>query len=213
MEKAFAVAFEHIDKLSNTEIEDRTVYEFGVYKGDSLDFIMRYFSKKKVYPNCVYGFDSFEGLPEEKNDKHNYNAWIKGAFNASKDLSLTPDAAAIGIQQKLKNKFKYDNLSLIKTWFCNIKYDERMKVASLINIDCDTYTSTCEALTFLLTHNLIDEKSIIRFDDWGGTPEFLGGESKALSDVCEKFGFKYTIVHKIHYGGPHAKAVVMLNKI
>lgn len=212
MEKAFHVVFDKMNNLSKEEIEDRTVYEFGVYKGDSLDTIMQYFSKKG-FPKCVYGFDSFEGLPDEKNDKHNYVHWTKGAFNASKDLSMNPDVVALRIQERLRTKFKYDNLKLIKTWFSDIKYDEEMTMASFINIDCDTYTSTCEALTFLLTHNLIDEKSIIRFDDWGGTPEFLGGESKALADVCEKFGFKYSIIYKIHYGGPHAKAVVNLIKI
>lgn len=42
----------------NTKI-DGLIMEFGVYKADTLNFISKLFEQKQVY-----GFDSFQGLPE-----------------------------------------------------------------------------------------------------------------------------------------------------
>ena len=205
-EVAFTHAFGIVNKSPLLELS-----EFGVYTGGSLETIINSTNKKAF---SYLGFDSFEGLPQERNDRYNHKAWKKGDFNASKKLSKTPDEIASSLQRKYRNMTKKDNVYIQKTWFCDIIFNpEIMKKAIFVNIDCDTYTSTCESLDFLFKNDLVDEHTIFRFDDWGGTPEFLGGESKGLVDKCKEYNFKWEILMKKNYGGPHAKTVVKVAKI
>jgi len=52
--------WEVLDKaIKSITIEDGLVLEFGVFKGESLNYIA-----KKLPLNTVYGFDSFEELPD-----------------------------------------------------------------------------------------------------------------------------------------------------
>ena len=46
--------------IDQVVLEDGLFLEFGVYKGTSINFISSLIPDKKIY-----GFDSFEGLPEE----------------------------------------------------------------------------------------------------------------------------------------------------
>lgn len=72
----------------NTKI-DGLILEFGVYKADTLNFISKLFEQKQVY-----GFDSFQGLPE---------FWRDGFDSRSFAITTLP---------KVNN-----NVSLIEGWF------------------------------------------------------------------------------------------------
>ena len=50
--------------------------EFGVNNGVSINFISRFRDKGR----CVYGFDSFQGLPED---------WVKGKYNIVSKAKFT----------------------------------------------------------------------------------------------------------------------------
>ena len=41
-----------------------------------------------------------------------------------------------------------------------------MGIAALVNLDCDQYTSTLQALDFLFRNHLIAQNTVIRYDDW-----------------------------------------------
>jgi hypothetical protein len=90
--------------------------EFGVYKGDSINYIA-----SKI-DNQIHGFDSFEGLPEDWKD-----GFEKGYFKV-------PDLP------KVK-----ENVVLIKGWFSNTLptfIGKQMRNAAFAHIDCDLYSST-----------------------------------------------------------------------
>mgnify|MGYP000400761291 CR=1 FL=1 len=106
--------------------------EFGVASGNTINYISKFTNDK------VYGFDSFEGLPEKWRD-----SFDKGAFNRNGDLPKVNS-----------------NVELIKGWFDetlpNFIKNHNKKV-SFIHMDADLYSST---KCILNEHKQIDIKSI-----------------------------------------------------
>jgi len=129
--------------------------EFGVASGKTINYISEFTNEK------VYGFDSFEGLPEKWRDGYN-----KGAFNRN------------GILPKVNS-----NVELIKGWFnetlLNFIQTHDKKV-SFIHIDADLYSSTKYILDVL--KNYMDKDCIIIFDELVNYQGFDGdnGELRAF---------------------------------
>lgn len=129
--------------------------EFGVASGKTINYISS-FTKNKVY-----GFDSFEGLPEKWRD-----GFEKGAFDQGGNLPRVND-----------------NVVLLKGWFNATLpnfINKQNKKVSFIHIDCDLYSSTKYILDTLKDY--IDTDCIIVFDELVNYPGFDGdtGELKAL---------------------------------
>lgn len=140
--------------------------EFGVYKGKSINFM----AKKK--PNTVfYGFDSFEGLPEDWDMGNKVEK--KGHFN----FNGIPDVEK--------------NVVLIKGWFDNtIKKwkGQNDGQISFINIDSDLYSSA-KTILYELNDQIV-KNTVIRFDDLLDSPiarypKWVEGEWKALCEWCK----------------------------
>ena len=133
--------------------------EFGVYSGKTINYFAQFTDKN------VYGFDSFEGLPE---------AWRpgfkEGKFN--KD-GLMPDTLP--------------NVKLIKGWF-NEALEPFLSstdgLVSFLHLDADLYSSTKYVLDTLLKQNRIKNGCIILFDELLNFPGFLGSKSE-LRALCE----------------------------
>ena len=109
----------------------------------------------------MYGFDSFEGLPEKWRD-----GFDKGCFNRNGDLPQVNS-----------------NVELIKGWFnetiLNFINTHNKKV-SFIHMDADLYSST--KFIFDVLKDYIDTDCIIIFDELVNYPGFDGdtGELKAF---------------------------------
>jgi len=155
--------------------------EFGVASGNTINYISK-FTKYNVY-----GFDSFEGLPEKWRD-----GFEKGAFNRNGNLPQVND-----------------NVILIKGWFKDTLHqfihNENKKI-SFIHIDCDLYSSTKHILETL--KEFIDIKCIVVFDELVNYPGFDGdtGELKAF--------YEFITENKINYkwiGMNGEKVAVILN--
>ena len=129
--------------------------EFGVAGGATINYISKFTNDK------VYGFDSFEGLPEKWRD-----GFEKGTFNRD---------------GKLPNV--NNNVELIKGWFDdtldNFIKTQNKKV-SFIHMDADLYSSTKCVLNKLKDY--LDKDCVIVFDELVGYPGFDGntGELKAF---------------------------------
>lgn len=129
--------------------------EFGVASGTTINYISRFTNDK------VYGFDSFEGLPEKWRD-----GFEKGAFNRNGHFPpVNP------------------NVELIKGWF-NETLVDFMKThdqkVSFLHIDADLYSSTKYILDTLKPH--LDKDCIVIFDELVNYPGFDGdnGELRAF---------------------------------
>jgi hypothetical protein len=129
--------------------------EFGVASGRTIDYISTFTT------DTVYGFDSFEGLPEKWRD-----GFEKGAFNRD------------GILPQVNG-----NVELIKGWFNETLLhfiQTHNKKVSFIHMDADLYSSTKYILDLLKDY--IDADCIIVFDELVNYPGFDGdtGELRAF---------------------------------
>jgi hypothetical protein len=131
--------------------------EFGVSRGTSLACMHAALRDAGLGHVRAIGFDSFEGMPEESVAQ----GWNAGAF-----YSTMPATVAY----LRKNNVDLSNVELVRGWFkdtCTPATVQRLAIAkaSLIMIDCDIYTASCEALAFCAP--LIKDSAVIIFDDWG----------------------------------------------
>jgi predicted O-methyltransferase YrrM len=121
------------------------ILEFGVYRGNTISQIARFFPDRKIW-----GFDSFEGLPEDwllKQDTNNIK-FPKGVFGLER-MPWVPD-----------------NVTLVKGWFQDTIpswKSHNTKPISLLHIDCDLYSSTRDVFSHLNTQ--IVPGTVIVFDD------------------------------------------------
>ena len=142
----------------------RPFYEFGVFTGVSFKYLIDTFKKG-------FGFDTFSGLPE---DWHNNK---KGTYSA---LGVIPKIEG---GEFIVGKFE-DTLPNF--------FSKDQPVASLINFDADLYSSTLCALNY--SNKVIDEKTILVFDDFLMNAKWEEDEFKALNEFCDNLGYSYEVI-------------------
>ena len=59
-----------------------------------------------------------------------------------------------------------------------------LKPALYIDIDCDLYISTYEALDFMFANDLVRTGTYIGYDDWGDTKLYLEGERRGQESAA-----------------------------
>lgn len=140
--------------------------EFGVASGTTINYISKFTNDK------VYGFDSFEGLPEKWRD-----GFDKGTFSRNGEFPQVNG-----------------NVELIKGWFNETLVDfiqSQNKKVTFIHMDADLYSSTKYILDVLKDY--IDEGCIIVFDELVNYPGFDGetGELKAFYEFITENRVNY----------------------
>lgn len=163
--------------LSKLKNKNGLFLEFGVYRGGSINYL-----SERIGDNIIYGFDSFEGLPE---------GWLpgyqKGRFDEEGNMPIVND-----------------NVRLIKGWFDQTLPDfiseHRGEKCAFINIDCDLYSSTKCVLSLLKPN--IGSGTIICFDELVGQIGWQDDEYKAFMEFIEETGLKYRYL-ACAFGGGH----------
>lgn len=141
---------------------DGLCLEFGVYVGGSL----RSLADKIDRP--FYGFDSFEGLPED---------WRPGCRKGTFAVKTLPT-------------FHNPRIQLVKGWFDETIpsfLHEHPDPIAFIHIDCDLYSST--KTIFQLMSNRFVPGTVILFDEIIGYPEYADHEIKAFSEFLSTTSF------------------------
>lgn len=131
--------------------------EFGVFSGHTLSIIRKNFSGK------VYGFDSFEGLPEKWRD-----GFEKGYFKTQNVPSIVGAEIIIGYFQETLEDFLLNIKSKIK----------------LVHFDADLYSSTAYCLGLLSDY--LSDDCIFIFDEYQNYPGSENHEEKAFLEWLEK---------------------------
>lgn len=157
--------------------------EFGVFKGTSLLCMHRILSKLHITSMRLFGFDSFEGLPDITDAGDTVLHWHSGQFkspyeNTKKNLDDS------GVD--------WNKVFLIKGWYSDtlttaLIKRHAIKNVSIIMVDCDLYSSAKQALDFCAP--LIQKEAIIFFDDWESTEKLSDkniGEKKAFEEFLKK---------------------------
>ena len=144
--------------------QTRTFYEFGVWKGQSFRYLSPNFS-------WGYGFDTFEGLPES------WHSEPKGNYTAKGQVPVSDRSTFI------KGKFE----ETLPHFF-----NESRGMAGLINFDADLYSSTITALR--LSQSVIDDQTILVFDEFIVNETWEQDEYKALQEFCNEKGLNYEVL-------------------
>lgn len=146
-----------------TEKRKGLYLEFGVFSGRTINYIARQVARP------VYGFDSFEGLPERWRD-----SWGAGHFKVVK----LPRVA--------------QNVTLIKGWF-DKTLPEFLKThpedVAFLHIDCDLYSST--KTIFACLSPRIKAGTVIVFDEYFNYPGWRDGEFKAFQEFVAREGLEF----------------------
>jgi len=157
-----------LDDIIKQSIISRPFYEFGVWKGLSFKFLKKYYNKG-------YGFDIFTGLPED---------WKVGdKIERSGSYSSEGKVPDIDGGEFIKGKFE-DSLPIF--------FSKKRPLASICNFDADLYSSTLVALTF--AKPVIDEKTIIIFDEFIMTESWEKDEFRALNEFCTKNNYTFEVI-------------------
>jgi hypothetical protein len=167
--------------------------EFGVSVGNSLDFLVN--CCEEIGLNIpIYGFDSFEGLPEPT--AHDMPYWHKGEFAADFDA----------VSRRLKTDLR-PQVKLVKGWFCDTlaqpEIRNAIRTVAFARIDCDLYEPACECLAFL--ESRLADGAYLCFDDWTDDPQT--GETRAFFKFADRTRTRFTFepVCRISLGGMHLR--------
>ena len=157
------------DEMIKESLISRPFYEFGVWRANSFNYLIKFFK-------MGYGFDTFTGLPED---------WYAGKEIAHKAGSYSSDGVIPKIQgaEFIKGKFE-DSLPVF--------FSKKRQMASLINFDSDLYSSTTIALKY--SKSIIDEYTILIFDEFLVNEDWEQDEFRALNDFCSLNNFSYNVL-------------------
>jgi len=151
-----------LSKIKN----EGSVLEFGVAGGYSINYI-----GKKLNNKQVYGFDTFEGLPE---------AW-GGYFYGESTYTQ------YGKKPKVPDNVKLI-IGLFEDTILKFKETNNQQIIFL-HVDCDIYSST--KTIFDLIGDRIKKNTIILFDEYFGYPNWQNHEFKAFQEFIKSSGFSY----------------------
>ncbi|QHS59712.1 class I SAM-dependent methyltransferase [Chitinophaga agri] len=163
----------HDTAISHIQIANGLILEFGVFSGSTINHIATH-----LPDTSIFGFDSFEGLPEFWRD-----GFSKGHFALNQLPTVAP------------------NVTLVKGWFdqtlpdFKAKYDQPV---AYLHIDCDLYSST-KTIFDLLKDNIV-EGTVIVFDEYFNYPGWMQGEFRAFREFLEetKKSYKYLVYNRMH---------------
>ena len=139
--------------------EEGAFLEFGVYRGASLSLISEIAS-----PHHVFGFDSFEGLPEDCGG----STLSRGHFSTGGALPRVRENVRL---------YK----GVFETTIPQYLAERTPSRIAFLHIDCDLYSSTSDVFRSL--GSLIKSGAIIVFDEYYGYPGWeFNGEFKAFQE-------------------------------
>lgn len=163
---AFNITLDILSYAMEKRMADGLILEFGVYSGTTINHI------SSLCDQTVYGFDSFEGLPED---------WRSGFEKGTFEVPELP---------KTNN-----NVTLVKGWFDStlpVFVQEHSEKVSLLHIDCDLYSST--KCIFDCLKNQIVPGTIIVFDEYFNYPGWEEGEYKAFQEYIAESNLSYEYI-------------------
>lgn len=158
--------------------------EFGVLDGMgfelSLSAASKFFRRRDPKNPRFFAFDSFAGLPDIDGAKDSSSVFHKGQYASPlARFKRNIARASEGFEVEIVEGFFSDSLTP------TLASELGLKEAAFINIDCDLYSSTIQALDFCTP--LVKTGTILYFDDWYLSEGNLSlGEGLACAEWTQK---------------------------
>lgn len=184
-----------LQKVINENLLDtnlKHILEFGVFSGTSIGILRSGLDASFK----VYGFDSFEGLPED---------WVG---TSEKKGTFTTNGVIPNI----------DGVKFFKGWFENTipDYVKEGDKIGLLHVDCDLYSSTNTVLYSL--NDFIVKNTVIVFDEWiyNFNPNCKEHEQKSFYEWLAKCGREFEFIYcngpNESDSGSHEQKIVRITK-
>ncbi|MEY8800939.1 TylF/MycF/NovP-related O-methyltransferase [Leisingera sp. XS_AS12] len=152
-------------------------YEFGVFRGGTFLAASRVLEDLGLADTALYGFDSFEGLPQPEGIDSTDTRFFEGQFACSRaEVAKNLSGNGMNMDRAVLIEGFYET-SLTDT----LRQAHPFRPVAVALLDCDYYASTKTALDWLLPY--MRAGSVLLFDDWysyGKTDEL--GQPKAYAD-------------------------------
>ena len=202
---------------SGGRVSERDLYQFGVLTGGGLKAWLETMPLLNVsFDGHVWGFDSFHGMPDEdkslmRNMHKNDNQWAQGGLNASRILRA-PNWPTLRHTLVRNIGYEHHKTHLVRGFYneslrggITLARRHGMRPAFLIDIDCDLYTSTKQALTFMLSTGLLVPGTYVYYDDYSlkhwsypASKYPFKEERLAHEEVTNEYGLSWKLMY--HYG-------------
>jgi hypothetical protein len=156
-------------------------YEFGVFRGYTFLSAQRSCDALGLGQTRLWGFDSFQGLPPVEGIDEAEGEFFEGQFACGKD-EVVANLSRHGLdwsRAELIEGFFHDSLTP------ELKRQRPFRPAAVVVLDCDLYSSTQEALAWMV--DLLGSETVLLFDDWhsfGGSPDL--GQPRAFRELLER---------------------------
>ena len=170
--------WDFFDSMIDISVNKRPFYEFGVWNGISFKYLINTFKKG-------FGFDTFTGIPKSW---HNEPSGTYSSFGSLPKIKGG---------EFIVGEFK-DTLPSF--------FSKKKPVASIVNFDADLYTSTLCALNY--SKEIIDEKTILIFDEFIRNKYWEEDEYKALNEFCKNSSFRYEVIAVSFFTGQVAVKII-----
>jgi len=162
--KIFFNRWDFFDAIVTLADKSRPFYEFGVWNGISFKYLINTFKRG-------FGFDTFTGLPES------WDGVAKGSYSSFGSVpKIVGGEFIVGEFKNTLPKF----------------FSKKKPLASIVNFDADLYSSTFCALNY--SKKVIDEKTILIFDEFLINKNWEKDEYRALNEFCENFNLSYEVL-------------------
>jgi O-methyltransferase len=145
------------------------VVECGTYQGEGAVTIASYLAWSGS-PRHVWGFDSFEGLPDPVGADGSHPKTARGWFS---DTSLE------SVQGLVDHYGVSNRITLVPGFFSASCGSVDISAISVLILDCDLYTSYIDALDCF--YPLVSPGGVIIFDEYG-RPEKYPGAKQAVDE-------------------------------
>jgi hypothetical protein len=157
--------------------------EFGVSAGASLRVIAEQTRAR------IYGFDSFEGLPEDWVRGEGRPTLKRGSFRGGPEVVLPP------------------HVTLVPGLFANTLpcfVEEHSEVVAFMHVDCDIYSSTKTVLGSFC-HKMVPG-TVIVFDELFNYTNFADHEMRVLLETLLEQGLEYKYLGYVNKRFPASSA-------
>lgn len=163
------------------------VYEFGVFRGRSVHFLQRL-----LQPQMLWAFDSFQGLPVSNELKS--KGWWRGSYSSDPRAELKQRyGSTIDFVEGYYNESLTESLHV----------QRGMLPALFVDVDCDLFVSSHQALDWMFDKGLIRPGTLIGYDDWFAVMCTEGivdkspldlGEGRAHAKITAKYNVRFVCV-------------------
>ena len=152
------------DRMIEQSKKDRPFYEFGVWRGVAFRYLIKTFK-------TGYGFDTFQGIPED------WHGEKSGSYSSEGKIpQIEGGEFVVGEFEETLPHF----------------FSKPRPKASIINFDADLYSSTICALN--CSQSIIDQHTILIFDEFITNKNWEEDEFKALNDFCTANAYSYEVL-------------------